>query len=169
MHPTELTGQPWTSQDPAGADAQAGLMGIETALERYELGVDPELPVRPWPQIADDLERLVTTMTWVGDYAAQGELAPVLLGELHGAYARLPQRRREVLLGLMRAYSRAMRSLNCSVLTGCRPWRPAPCSSARRPWTTQCGWAMPPGGVATPPASSTEPRTTGARWPRRRI
>ncbi len=64
--------------------------------------------MRPWPQIADDLERLVTTMTWTGDYTAQGELAPVLIAELHGAYVRLPHQRPEVLLGLMRAYSRAV-------------------------------------------------------------
>jgi transcriptional regulator with XRE-family HTH domain len=108
VHPTELTGQPWTPRDPVGAGAQAGLTAIETALECYELGVDPEVPVRPWPQIADDLERLVTTMEWAGDYAAQGALAPVLIGELHGAYRRMPQRRPEVLVGLMRAYASAM-------------------------------------------------------------
>jgi hypothetical protein len=95
VHPAELTGQPWTPHDPVGAQAQAGLTAIETALERYQLGVDPEVPVRPWPQIADDLERLVTTMTWTGDYAAQSELAPVLLGELHGAYVRMPHQRPE--------------------------------------------------------------------------
>ncbi len=47
-------------------------------------------------------------MRWTGDYAAQSELAPVVLGELHGAYVRMPQRRPEVLLGLMNAYSSAM-------------------------------------------------------------
>jgi transcriptional regulator with XRE-family HTH domain len=46
VHPTELTGQPSTP-DPASADTQAGLLAIDTALERYELGVDPEVPVRP--------------------------------------------------------------------------------------------------------------------------
>ncbi len=90
VHPAELTGQPWASRDPVGAQAHAGLTAIEIALERYELGVDPEVTVRPWPQLADDLERLVTTMRWTGDYAAQGELTPVLIGELHGAYLRLP-------------------------------------------------------------------------------
>jgi hypothetical protein len=39
VHPTELTGQPWTPHDVA--DAHTGLMAIETALERYELGTDP--------------------------------------------------------------------------------------------------------------------------------
>ena len=108
VHPAELTGQPWVPRDPVDARAQAGLEGIEIALECYELGVDPELPVRAWPQIVEDLQRLVTAMTWAGDYAAMGELAPVVLGELHGAYVRLPDRRREVLVGLMRAYASVM-------------------------------------------------------------
>ncbi|MGH4006868.1 MAG: helix-turn-helix domain-containing protein [Pseudonocardiaceae bacterium] len=108
VHPTELTGQPWTQRDACHADAQAGLEGIEIALERYVLGVDPEVPVRAWPQIIEDLQRLVTTMRWTADYAAQSELAPVVLGELHGAYLRLPHQRPEVLVGLMRAYTRAM-------------------------------------------------------------
>ncbi|MGH3884838.1 MAG: helix-turn-helix domain-containing protein [Pseudonocardiaceae bacterium] len=112
VHPTDLTGQPWATRDPAGADAQAALDAIETALESYTLGVDPEVPVRPWPQLADDLKRLVTTMTWAGDYTAQGELAPVLIAELHGAYARMPHRRAQVLLGLMGAYSRALATSN---------------------------------------------------------
>ncbi|MGH4011062.1 MAG: helix-turn-helix domain-containing protein [Pseudonocardiaceae bacterium] len=108
VHPSELTGQPWTQRDARHADAQAGLENIESALERYELGIDPEVAVRPWAQIAKDLERLVTTMRWTGDYAAQSELAPVVLGELHGAYVRLPQQRPVVLVGLMDAYSSAM-------------------------------------------------------------
>jgi transcriptional regulator with XRE-family HTH domain len=107
IHPTELTGQPWTPQDPASAQGPAVLVAIDTALERYSLGVDPQLPVRAWPQIAADLERLAG-LHWVGDYAAMGELAPVLIGELHSASVRLPQRRREVLVGLMRAYASAM-------------------------------------------------------------
>jgi len=108
VHPSELTGQPWTPQDPVGAEAEAGLTAIETALECYKLGADPEVPVRAWPQIADDLKRLVTTMRWAGDYAVMGELTPVLLGELHGAYVRLPHQRPEVLLGLMNANTSAM-------------------------------------------------------------
>ncbi|MGH3770613.1 MAG: helix-turn-helix domain-containing protein [Pseudonocardiaceae bacterium] len=109
VHPTELSGQPWmTPGDAVGSEAHAGLMTIETALERYELGSDPELPVvRAWPEIQADLDRLVK-LKCTADYAAQGELAPALLGELHGAYARLPDRRRDVLIGLMMAYSSAM-------------------------------------------------------------
>ncbi|MGH3781945.1 MAG: helix-turn-helix domain-containing protein, partial [Pseudonocardiaceae bacterium] len=111
VHPNELTAQPWPRRDVRQADPQAdpqvGLESIEVALERYALGVDPELSVRAWPQIADDLERLLV-MHWTGDYAAMGELAPVVLGELHGAYVRIPHRRPEVLVGLMKAYGSAM-------------------------------------------------------------
>jgi transcriptional regulator with XRE-family HTH domain len=110
VHPAELTGQPWTPQDPVSADVQAGLLAIETVLERYELGTDPGLTVWAWQEIATDLERLVKLRHWASDFAAIGELAPVLIGELHGAYVRIPQRRCEVLVGLMKAYHTAMSS-----------------------------------------------------------
>ncbi|MGH3721954.1 MAG: helix-turn-helix domain-containing protein [Pseudonocardiaceae bacterium] len=107
VHPTELSGQPWAPRDAVSSEAHAGLLVIETALERYELGSDPELPVRAWPQIQADLDRLGKLNCTV-DHAAQGELASALIGELHGAYLRLPDRHREVLLGLIDAYSIAM-------------------------------------------------------------
>ncbi|MGH3769879.1 MAG: helix-turn-helix domain-containing protein [Pseudonocardiaceae bacterium] len=107
VHPSELTGQPWMTRDAAGAEAHAGLLAIETALERYDLGTDPELPVRDWPEIQVDLDRLVR-FKGTADYAAMGELAPALIGELHGAYLRLPRRHRDVLIGLMEVYSVAM-------------------------------------------------------------
>jgi hypothetical protein len=108
VHPTELTGQPWTPHDADDADAHAGLMAIEIALERYELGTEPEVPARAWPQIQADLDRLIKITHWTSDHAVMGELAPAVIGELHGAYLRLPQQRREILLGLMNAYSSAM-------------------------------------------------------------
>ncbi len=108
VHPTELTGQPWAPQDVVSSEAHAGLIGIEIALDRYELGTDPvDLIVPAWPQIAADLERLDKLRHYSADYAAQGELTPTLLGQLHGAYVRMPEYRREVLLGLISAYSSA--------------------------------------------------------------
>ena len=109
VHPTELSGQPWiTPRDAPGAGAHAGLTAIETALERYELGTDPGLPVRDWPQIQADLDRLIQITHGTSDHTAMAELAPALLGELYGGYVRMPERRRDVLLGLMMAYSSAM-------------------------------------------------------------
>jgi hypothetical protein len=96
------------SRDLVDAGAKTALDTLETALERYVLGVDPEVPARPWLEIAADLQRLVTTLRWTGDYTAQSELAPVVLGELHSAYVRSPHQRPEVLVGLMNAYSSAM-------------------------------------------------------------
>jgi transcriptional regulator with XRE-family HTH domain len=110
VHPSELTGQPWAGQDVVSAEADAVLAGIEVVLERYELGVDPEVPVRAWPQIQADIDRLVKLHHHVVDYTATGQLAPALIGELQGAYVRLPQWRQEVLLGLIDAHRVAMRT-----------------------------------------------------------
>ena len=110
VHPAELTGQPWAPRDAVGAEAQAGLLAIDTALERYELGMDPGVPVRAWLRIQADIDRLVHLHHHVVDYAAAGALASVLIGELQGAYVRLPRHRREVLLGLIDAHRVAMRT-----------------------------------------------------------
>lgn len=108
VHPVELTGQPWTRQDPASAEAHTHGLAMEIALERYELGTDPGLPVRAWPEIAADVEHLKTLWRWNADYTAMAELTPTLLAELHGAHVRMPERRREILLGLILAYHSAM-------------------------------------------------------------
>jgi transcriptional regulator with XRE-family HTH domain len=110
VHPSELTGQPWAGQDVVSAEADAGLTSIEIALERYELGLDPEASVRAWPQIQADIDRLVRLHHHVVNYATQGELASALIGELQAAYVRLPQQRREVLLGLIAVHRVAMRT-----------------------------------------------------------
>jgi transcriptional regulator with XRE-family HTH domain len=108
VHPIQLTGQPWMLRDAVSSEAHAGLIGMEIALERYDLGVDPEIPVRDWPPIALEVQRLAELVHRSANYAGQGALSPGLLGELHGAYLRLPQHRREVLLGLITAYSSVM-------------------------------------------------------------
>jgi len=105
--PEELTGQPWTPMDPVGSDAHAAVRNLETALETFELGHDPGGPVRAWPELAADLMRLVDLMHVHADYATQGELTPGLMAELHAAYVRDPQRRRDILLGLIHCYSSA--------------------------------------------------------------
>ncbi len=108
VHPAELVEQSWAPQGPTGTDAHAGLLAIETALECYELGTDPGLTMRAWPHIQADLDRLVMITHATSDHAAMGELASVLLSELHGGYVRLPQQRRAVLRALMVAYTSAM-------------------------------------------------------------
>ncbi|MGW5789197.1 helix-turn-helix domain-containing protein [Saccharopolyspora sp. NPDC003752] len=105
VSPTELTGRPWTRSDPLDAEAHEALTAIEAALEEYELGHDPGVAARPWPELAAEVQRLRELMHVHADYAAQGRLAPQLLGELHAAYVREPQHRREALLGLLHCYS----------------------------------------------------------------
>jgi hypothetical protein len=133
VHPTELTGQPWTLHDDA--DAHTGLMAIETALERYELGTDPEVTARAWPQIQADLDRLIKIAHWTSDQAAMGELASAVTGELHGAYLRLPQQRREVLLGLINHVDHQTARRPRTAEAG-SPQRP---SAAPRHWATRYG------------------------------
>ncbi|MGH3868425.1 MAG: helix-turn-helix domain-containing protein [Pseudonocardiaceae bacterium] len=69
-----------------------------------------ELSVSSWGQVErgdKPVSNRHTLLHYSADYAAQGELTPVLLGQLHGAYVRMPDYRREILLGLITAYSSA--------------------------------------------------------------
>ncbi|WP_280428670.1 helix-turn-helix domain-containing protein [Nocardia brasiliensis] len=104
--PEEFTGRPWDPDGPS-AEAHAGLIAFENALDAYELGEDPGVPVRPWPVIATDLGRLEDHIQ-AGDYARQGELGPALLAELHALYSRDPALRTQTLRGLIVAYSSAV-------------------------------------------------------------
>lgn len=105
--PSELTGRPWEVSNGPGERAHAGVVALEAALDEYELGEDPGGPVREWPAVSADLDRLAD-LVQAADYASQGELAPGLLRELHAAHVRHPELRRPVLLGLIRAYSSAV-------------------------------------------------------------
>lgn len=108
VSPTELTGQPWAPTDLAGSEAHAALLVVETTLESLELGEDPGGEPRLWPAVAEDVERLATLMHVSADYAAQGELAPRLLTELHALYARQTAGRPDLLQAMITAYSSLM-------------------------------------------------------------
>lgn len=103
VSPSEFNGQPWEIADGPAAEAYAGLIAVENALEVCELGIDPGTEVREWPEIAADLAELEVVREST-DYAAACSLAPRLLTELHSAYVRRPQWRREVLVGIIRCY-----------------------------------------------------------------
>ncbi|MFE3229831.1 helix-turn-helix domain-containing protein [Nocardia sp. NPDC059228] len=106
--PSEFSPAPWHADPPDATEAaHAGLVEVENALDAYELGEDPGLPVREWPAVAADLARLGELSQGSADYAAQAALMPGLLGELHAAYVRTPQLRREVLLGMITCYASA--------------------------------------------------------------
>jgi transcriptional regulator with XRE-family HTH domain len=103
VSPSEFNGQPWETTDAQGAEAYAELIAVENALEICELGSDPGTEIREWSDIAADLAALEIVREST-DYAAACALAPGLLTELHSAYVRRPQWRREVLVGIIRCY-----------------------------------------------------------------
>ncbi|NKY27311.1 helix-turn-helix domain-containing protein [Nocardia gamkensis] len=103
VSPSEFNGQPWETTDGPAAEAYAGLIAVENALEICELGTDPGTDIREWAEIAADLAALEVVREST-DYAAACVLAPGLLTELHSAYVRRPEWRREVLVGIIRCY-----------------------------------------------------------------
>lgn len=107
--PSEFSPVPWQAEHPSANDAAyAGLVAIENVLDIFELGEDPGLPMREWPAIAADIQRLIGLSQGTADYAAQAELMPKLLGELHAVYVRSPVHRRETLIGMIWCYAAAM-------------------------------------------------------------
>lgn len=101
--PPEFTGRPWETHDGPTAETHAALVEFENALDVCELGEDTGVQMRPWPEIASDLERL-KTYRQAADYAAQGNLTPRLLSELHAVYVRSPEFREQALVGLVTCY-----------------------------------------------------------------
>ncbi|GDY33056.1 helix-turn-helix domain-containing protein [Gandjariella thermophila] len=107
VSPTELTGQPFAPVDPLSNEAHASIAAVETALDAYDLGTDPGVPMRPWPELAAAVSHLNEELRAQADYAAQGKVLPGLLAELHAAYVRAPEHRRDALEGLVYAYRAA--------------------------------------------------------------
>ncbi|MGY2117121.1 helix-turn-helix domain-containing protein [Nocardia gipuzkoensis] len=101
--PSEFSGRPWEMTDGTSSEAHATLVAFENALEVCELGEDSGVPVRPWPEVSADLQR-VSEYRQAADYAAQGNLTPGLLAELHAAYVRNPELRLPTLIGLITCY-----------------------------------------------------------------
>lgn len=108
VSPGELTGKPYAPTNAADSEARATLAGLETALDAFDLGTDPGVNPRPWP----DLERAVRHMNEVlraaDDYATRGATVPGLLAELHATYVRRPELRQQVLVSLVYAYYEAL-------------------------------------------------------------
>ncbi len=83
VSPSELTGRPYAPPDAQSSDMNTALLVMENALECYELGIDPNVPVRPWPEIKSDIERVRDLRHVSADYAALGLLVPDVMAELH--------------------------------------------------------------------------------------
>lgn len=109
VSPTEFSPSAWqtSSPDDSNETAHAGLVEIERTLDIYELGQDPECPVRDWHSIAADVANLADLIQRA-DYAAQTQLVTKLIPELCAIHARSDERRTEALHGLIICYSSAM-------------------------------------------------------------
>ncbi|MGW0058095.1 helix-turn-helix domain-containing protein [Nocardia nova] len=107
VDPTEIAPPPGVAGGP-DEQAHRGVLAVENALDVYELGDDPGVPVRAWPEIAAAVEHLRDLMHVHADYAAQAAVMPGLLAELHAAYAREPARRADALVGMIACYSSAV-------------------------------------------------------------
>jgi hypothetical protein len=79
VSPEDLTGTPYAPVDPVSNQAHAGLAAVETALDAYDLGTDPEVTPRPWPELAAAVRHLYEVEWAEADFAAQGLLLPGLL------------------------------------------------------------------------------------------
>ncbi len=82
-------------------------MLLEESLESFELGDDPGGPIREWHEVRADVDRLADLTHVNADYAKQGLLVPKLMAELHAAYVRQHEHRRDALLWLIQCYSAA--------------------------------------------------------------
>jgi transcriptional regulator with XRE-family HTH domain len=116
--PTELTGQPYAPVDPLSAEAHAGIAAIEAALDAYDLGTDPGVVPRPWPELTEAVQHLNDVLRADADYAALGGVVPGLLAELHATYVREPEHRRDALVGLVYAYRAAAGVTKCLGVRG---------------------------------------------------
>jgi transcriptional regulator with XRE-family HTH domain len=118
VSPEELTGQPYAPVDPLSNEAHAGIAAIEAALDAHDLGTDPGGTPRPWPELAEAVQRLNDVLRADADYAALGAVIPGLLAELHAVYVREPDRRRDVLAGLIYTYRAAAGVTKCLGVRG---------------------------------------------------
>lgn len=119
VSPGELTGQPFMPVDPLSAEAHMGIAAVEAALDAYDLGTDPDVTPRPWPELSEAVERLNDVLRADADYASLGGVIPGLLAELHATYVHDPGHRRDALIGLTYAYRSAAGFTKC---LGVRGW-----------------------------------------------
>ncbi|MGV9724936.1 helix-turn-helix domain-containing protein [Nocardia beijingensis] len=103
VSPSEFTGRPWETSDGSGMEAYAGVVAVEKALDVCQLGDDPGVQIREWPDMHADLVRL-ERHRGAADYQEIGDHSPALLMELHSMYVRLPGLRRQILIGMIGCY-----------------------------------------------------------------
>ncbi len=107
VSPVDLTDQPREPSRAASVEVIAAMTAIEDAVTSWWVGEVPDVPPRPWPEVAADLDRLNRTLRPNADYAAQGALLPGLIRDLLAAAETDTEHRRSALVGLIAAYKAA--------------------------------------------------------------
>jgi transcriptional regulator with XRE-family HTH domain len=107
VSPSELLGRPYERAGSASVAAYSAMVAVEDALTGWWLGEVPDVPDRPWRDVAKDVDRLNLALRPNADYTAQGELLPGLIRDLLSAAATDSVHRRDALIGLLGAYKAA--------------------------------------------------------------
>jgi transcriptional regulator with XRE-family HTH domain len=105
VSPADLTGNAREPARPESVEVKSAMTAVEDALTSWWVGEIPDVPPRPWPEVAADLERLTLTLRPTADYAAQGALLPSLIRDLLAAVET--EHREPALTGLISAYKAA--------------------------------------------------------------
>lgn len=107
VSPVELTGTPYETSGRPSTEANEAMTAVEDAVTGWWLGEAPDVPQRPWPAVAADLDRLNLVLRPNADYAAQGALLPGLIRDLLATAVNDPEHRHAALVGLVGAYKAA--------------------------------------------------------------
>ena len=104
VHPNEVTGRPYRGGSPSEERGHAAIPEIRRVIHRYDMAPDWDAPVRDIASLSADVAGLVK-LRRQARYAVLGELAPLLLRELHAAAWGAQGHQAEQLYGLLaRAY-----------------------------------------------------------------
>ncbi|WP_215545218.1 helix-turn-helix domain-containing protein [Amycolatopsis sp. CA-230715] len=103
VSPADLVGKPYPARDPLGEELREGMGRVEDALTGWRVDEKPDAAVRPWREIASEIDLLNKVLRPNADYLAQATLLPKLIPELL-ALAADQTYRRPALLGLIGTY-----------------------------------------------------------------
>lgn len=108
VSPSDLTDKPWERGGGGeGEQAQLAFVAVAEALDMYELGEDPGVPGRDWPEVEAEVRRLEDMTHVHANFVGAAELIPSLLGDLHTTYVQNPKQRSNVLQSLVMCYRAA--------------------------------------------------------------
>ncbi len=115
--PSDLAKVPFPPRDDVTAEAMLAVSHIEGVIADIRLDDPVEVTPRPWAVVARDLARVDANYR-SADYAAQGQVLPLLVEELHALYANDAEHRTDALTGLITCYHAAAMVANSTGVRG---------------------------------------------------